>query len=85
MFHIQRASFPGCGGVAANPAVLLAAAAARTSRIRLGPCIAVLPLRHPLHTAEDWHGRCLSAERLEFVIGSDDTEMDYRVCALHAK
>ena len=37
-----------------NPAVLLAALAQRTTRIRLGPATAVLPLRHPLQTAEDY-------------------------------
>jgi alkanesulfonate monooxygenase SsuD/methylene tetrahydromethanopterin reductase-like flavin-dependent oxidoreductase (luciferase family) len=30
------------------------AAAAPTSRIRLGPCIAILPLRHPLYSANDY-------------------------------
>ena len=47
-FMFNEHHFLGYGGLVANPAVLLAAAAARTSKIRLGPCIAILPLRHPL-------------------------------------
>jgi alkanesulfonate monooxygenase SsuD/methylene tetrahydromethanopterin reductase-like flavin-dependent oxidoreductase (luciferase family) len=39
-----------------------------------------LPLRHPLHTAEDYAMvDALSGGRLEFGIGSGNTEMDYRV------
>lgn len=41
-------------GVVPNPAVFLAAAAARTRRIRLGPAVAVLPFRSPLLVAEDY-------------------------------
>jgi hypothetical protein len=43
--------------------VLLAAAAARTSRTRLGPCIAILPLRHPLSTATAEHGHGVALGR----------------------
>jgi alkanesulfonate monooxygenase SsuD/methylene tetrahydromethanopterin reductase-like flavin-dependent oxidoreductase (luciferase family) len=72
--------FLGYGGLVANPAVLLAAAAARTSKIRLGPCIAILPLRHPLHSAEDYAMvDAVSGGRLEFGIGSGNTELDYKV------
>jgi alkanesulfonate monooxygenase SsuD/methylene tetrahydromethanopterin reductase-like flavin-dependent oxidoreductase (luciferase family) len=79
-FMFNEHHFLGYGGLAANPAVLLAAASARTSRIRLGPCIAILPLRHPLHTAEDYAMvDAISGGRLEFGIGSGNTEMDYRV------
>src|SRR6185436_7729298 len=53
-FMFNEHHFLGYGGLVANPAVLLAAAAARTSKIRLGSCIAILPLRHPLHSAEDY-------------------------------
>ena len=52
-FMFNEHHFLGYGGLVPNPAVLLAAAAARTSRIRLGPCIAILPLRHPLQSAEE--------------------------------
>lgn len=41
-------------GVSPNPAVLLSAIAMQTTRIRLGPAIAVLPFRNPLQVAEDY-------------------------------
>jgi alkanesulfonate monooxygenase SsuD/methylene tetrahydromethanopterin reductase-like flavin-dependent oxidoreductase (luciferase family) len=79
-FMFNEHHFLGYGGLVANPAVLLAAAAARTSKIRLGPCIAILPLRHPLNSAEDYAMvDAISAGRLEFGIGSGNTEMDYKV------
>jgi alkanesulfonate monooxygenase SsuD/methylene tetrahydromethanopterin reductase-like flavin-dependent oxidoreductase (luciferase family) len=79
-FMFNEHHFLGYGGLVANPAVLLAAAAARTSKIRLGPCIAILPLRHPLQSAEDYAMvDAISAGRLEFGIGSGNTEMDYKV------
>jgi alkanesulfonate monooxygenase SsuD/methylene tetrahydromethanopterin reductase-like flavin-dependent oxidoreductase (luciferase family) len=79
-FMFNEHHFLGYGGLVANPAVLLAAAAARTSRIRLGSCIAILPLRHPLHSAEDYAMvDAISGGRLEFGVGSGNTEMDYRV------
>lgn len=79
-FMFNEHHFLGYGGLVANPAVLLAAAAARTSKIRLGPCIAILPLRHPLHSAEDYAMvDTISGGRLEFGIGSGNTEMDYKV------
>jgi len=79
-FMFNEHHFLGYGGLVANPAVLLAAAAARTSRIRLGPCIAILPLRHPLLSAEDYAMvDAISGGRLEFGIGSGNTEMDYKV------
>jgi alkanesulfonate monooxygenase SsuD/methylene tetrahydromethanopterin reductase-like flavin-dependent oxidoreductase (luciferase family) len=75
--------FLGYGGLIANPAVMLAAAAARTSRIRLGTCIAITPLRHPLQSAEDYAMvDTISGGRLEFGIGSGNTELDYRVFAI---
>ncbi len=58
-------------GVIPNPAVWLAAAAARTSRIRLAPAIAVLPFRDPRIVAEDYAVLDqLSAGRLVFGVGS---------------
>lgn len=52
-------------GVTPNPAVYLAAAAQRTTRIRLAPAVSVLPFRNPLQVAEDYamldqlsNGRC---------------------------
>ena len=79
-FMFNEHHFLGYGGLVANPAVLLAAAAARTSRIRLGPCIAILPLRHPLQSAEDYAMvDSVSNGRLEFGIGSGNTLLDYQV------
>lgn len=79
-FMFNEHHFLGYGGPIANPAVLLAAAAARTSKIHLGPCIAILPLRHPLHSAEDYAMvDAISGGRLEFGIGSGNTDMDYKV------
>lgn len=82
-FMFNEHHFLGYGGLVANPAVLLAAAAARTSRIRLGPCIAILPLRHPLQSAEEYAMvDVISNGRLEFGIGSGNTALDYRVFAI---
>ncbi len=41
-------------GVVANPAVILAAIAERTARIRLGPAVTILPFRDPRTVAEDY-------------------------------
>ncbi len=40
-------------GLAPSPLVFLAAAAARTTRIRLAPLVLILPLYHPLRVAEE--------------------------------
>ena len=79
-FMFNEHHFLGYGGLIANPAVMLAAAAARTSRIRLGPCIAILSVRQPLQVAEDYAMvDALSGGRLEFGIGLGNTALDYRV------
>src|SRR5712691_5227681 len=66
------------GGPIPNPAVMLAAVAARTSRIRLGSAISILPLHHPIQTAEDYAMvDAVSGGRLEFGIGSGNGEIDY--------
>ena len=79
-FMFNEHHFLGYGGLIANPAVMLAAAAARTSQIRLGTCIAVTPLRHPLQSAEDYAMvDTISGGRLEFGIGSGNTALDYQV------
>ena len=68
------------GGPIPNPAVMLAAAAARTSRIRLGSAISILPLHNPVQIAEDYAMvDAISGGRLEFGIGRGNTEIDYTV------
>lgn len=58
-------------GVIPRPAVFLAAAAARTQRIRLGTAVTVLPFDNPVRTAEDFAMLdVLSGGRLELGIGS---------------
>jgi len=52
------------------PLILAAALAQRTRRIRLGTAVALLPLQHPLRTAEDAATvDILSQGRLEFGVG----------------
>ncbi len=68
------------GGPIPNPAVMIAAAAVRTSRIRLGCAISILPLHHPIQTAEDYAmADALSGGRLEFGIGRGNTLLDYAI------
>src|SRR3954469_23111357 len=68
------------GGPIPNPAVIIAAVAARTSRIRLGSAISILPLHHPIQVAEDYAMvDAISRGRLEFGIGRGNTELDYSV------
>jgi alkanesulfonate monooxygenase SsuD/methylene tetrahydromethanopterin reductase-like flavin-dependent oxidoreductase (luciferase family) len=79
-FMFNEHHFLGYGGLIANPAVMLGAAATRTSKIRLGTCIAITPLRHPLHSAEDYAMvDVISGGRLDFGVGAGNTGLDYRV------
>ncbi len=58
-------------GLVPNPAVLLAAIATRTRTIRLGPAVAVVPMRPPLFTAEDYAlVDAVSGGRLDLGVGS---------------
>ena len=58
------------GGVP-NPAVLLSSIALRTTRLRLGPAIAVLPFHNPLTLAEDYAMLdMLSGGRVTLGVGS---------------
>ena len=67
------------GGPVPNPAVMMALAAARTSRIHLGSAISILPLHHPLQVAEDYAMvDVASGGRLEFGIGLGNTDVDFR-------
>ncbi len=61
-----------------KPELLLAAAAARTSRIRLGHAIIPLPLHHPVHVAERVATLdILSGGRLEVGIGRGFSPREY--------
>lgn len=65
---------------ASKPEVLLAAAAARTARIRLGHAIIPLPLHHPVHVAERVASLdIVSSGRLETGIGRGFSPREYAV------
>ncbi|HEY7065282.1 MAG TPA: LLM class flavin-dependent oxidoreductase [Chloroflexota bacterium] len=77
-FWFTEHHFLQYGGAVPNPAVMLAAAATRTTCIHLGSAISILPLRHPLQTAEDYAMvDVASGGRLEFGMGLGNTEVDY--------
>lgn len=68
------------GGPICNPAVFISAAAARTSHIRLGTAISIVPLRHPLQTAEDYAmADAISGGRLDFGVGRGNVQLDFDV------
>lgn len=65
---------------ASKPEILLGAAAARSTRIRLGHAIIPLPLHHPLHVAERIATLdVLSGGRLEVGIGRGFSPQEYAV------
>ena len=60
------------------PQVLLATLAAKTTRLRLGTSVALLPLHHPLEQAESYAMLDqLSGGRLELGIGRGFIRYDY--------
>ncbi|MGX9883243.1 LLM class flavin-dependent oxidoreductase [Streptomyces sp. NPDC002276] len=66
------------GGGLSSPWTFLAHAAARTTRIRLGTAITVLPLEDPVRLAEDIATvDTLSGGRVEFGAGSGSSEVEY--------
>jgi alkanesulfonate monooxygenase SsuD/methylene tetrahydromethanopterin reductase-like flavin-dependent oxidoreductase (luciferase family) len=65
-------------GVNSCPHVLLASIAPVTSRIRLAPAVAVLPLHHPLRVAEEWATLDLvSGGRVDFAAGRGYDRREY--------
>lgn len=65
-------------GLVSNPAPFLSAAAQRTSKIRLGPGISVLPFRNPFQVAEDYAlVDRLSNGRLIMGVGSGYLKHEY--------
>jgi natural product biosynthesis luciferase-like monooxygenase protein len=62
--------FHSFGGLLSSPTVIGAAIAQKTSRIRIGTAVTLLPYHNPLRIAEDYATLdCLSNGRLEFGIG----------------
>ena len=62
--------FHSFGGTLSSPPVIGAAIAQRTSKIRIGTAVTLLPYHNPLRIAEDYATLdCLSRGRLEFGIG----------------
>jgi natural product biosynthesis luciferase-like monooxygenase protein len=67
------------GGMIPNPQLVLAAAASRAKRLRLGTAVSLLALHDPLRIAEDFAVLdCLSGGRVEFGAGRGMYEEDYR-------
>lgn len=70
--HFQRL------GTIPNPAVVLAAVAASTRRIRLGPAVAVLPLRDPTQVVEDYAlVDVISGGRLNLGVGAGSQALEF--------
>jgi natural product biosynthesis luciferase-like monooxygenase protein len=62
--------FHSFGGTLSSPPVIGASIAQKTSRIRIGTAVTLLPYHNPLRIAEDYATLdCLSNGRLEFGIG----------------
>ncbi|MEV1021386.1 LLM class flavin-dependent oxidoreductase [Streptomyces sp. NPDC050264] len=69
---------PGGGGGLSAPWPFLAHAAARTTRIRLGTAVTVLPLEDPVRLAEDIAVvDTLSGGRVEIGVGSGSSALEY--------
>jgi alkanesulfonate monooxygenase SsuD/methylene tetrahydromethanopterin reductase-like flavin-dependent oxidoreductase (luciferase family) len=61
-----------------NPAVIAAAAAQRTKRIRLGTGVSLVPLQHPIFLAEQYGMLdCISGGRLEYGVGRGYLMQEY--------
>ena len=74
------------GGMLPNPQLLLAAAAQRTKRMRLGAAVSILPMHHPIRIAEDFAMvDLLSNGRLNFGAGRGMHPLEYTVFAADFK
>ena len=70
--------FGDYGGSIPHPPTFLSAIACKTSRIRLGVAVAVLPLNNPIHLAESYGMvDVLSNGRLDFGIGKGSEPIEY--------
>lgn len=66
-------------GSVPNPAILLSSLAQYTQNIRLGSAVAVLPMRDPILTAENYAMvDTLSGGRLNFGVGTGQVEEEYQ-------
>ena len=66
------------GGMLPNPQLLLTAAAQRTSRMRLGSAVTLLPMHHPIRIAEDFAMLdLLSNGRVNFGAGRGMHPLEY--------
>src|SRR5438093_5060670 len=71
--HFSRAF-----SILADPVMVLAAAAQRTTRIRLGTAVTLLPLHNPVKIAEEAAiAELLSDGRLEFGVGRGTAPVHY--------
>jgi alkanesulfonate monooxygenase SsuD/methylene tetrahydromethanopterin reductase-like flavin-dependent oxidoreductase (luciferase family) len=69
-YHLAEHHTPAIHSLAPSQNVFLAAVAQRTTRLRFGPCVYVLPLHHPLRLIEEISMLDnLSAGRLEIGVG----------------
>jgi alkanesulfonate monooxygenase SsuD/methylene tetrahydromethanopterin reductase-like flavin-dependent oxidoreductase (luciferase family) len=67
-------------GTCVSPPMLIAALGQRTKKIRLGPAVSVLPLRHPLLVAEEYAlADNLCGGRLNFAIGSGFSPVEHQM------
>lgn len=66
-----------------NPAVMLAAIAMRTSRIRIGPGVVILPFHNPLEVVENYAMvDQLSGGRLVMGVGSGDPNLAHEIAGV---
>ena len=71
--------FGDYGGSLPHPPTFLAAVACKTSRIRLGVAVSVLPLHNPLDLAESYAmADIISNGRVDFGIGKGSEPVEYR-------
>lgn len=69
--HFQQLGSP-------NPAVLLAAIATQTQKLRIGPAVSVLPYRNPIHVAEDYAALdLLSRGRVNMGVGCGSQQVEF--------
>jgi alkanesulfonate monooxygenase SsuD/methylene tetrahydromethanopterin reductase-like flavin-dependent oxidoreductase (luciferase family) len=83
-FWVAEHHFLPSGSLPAPP-VVLAAVASRTTHLRMGPLVSVLPLHEPIGLAEEYASvDRLSAGRLELGVGSGYMDREFRGFGLDA-